>query len=81
MLCHICIKSVTSLCDRFNLNFICAYLISLKQDILNEKTDLEATFKEAELASCSVELFLPLFKDTVEEISFENVSTWLMNIW
>ncbi|XP_043431416.1 protein BCAP isoform X2 [Prionailurus bengalensis] len=44
-----------------------------KQDILNEKTELEATFKEAELATCSVELFLPLFKDTDEEISFENV--------
>lgn len=51
-----------------------------EQDILNEKTELEATLKEAELATCSVELFLPLFKDTVEEISFENVSTWLMNI-
>lgn len=64
-----------SLCDRFNLNFVCARLISLKQDILNEKTELEATFKQAELATCSVELLLPLFKNTIEEISFENVST------
>nr|XP_044605095.1 protein BCAP isoform X7 [Equus asinus] len=39
----------------------------LKQDILNEKTELEATFKEAELATFSVELLLPLFKDTIEE--------------
>ncbi|EPY77078.1 hypothetical protein CB1_001326004 [Camelus ferus] len=46
---------------------------SLKQDILNEKTELEATFKEAEIATCSVELLLPLFKETIEEISFENV--------
>ncbi|XP_023497503.1 protein BCAP isoform X8 [Equus przewalskii] len=44
----------------------------LKQDILNEKTELEATFKEAELATFSVELLLPLFKDTIEEVSFEN---------
>nr|XP_025727898.1 outer dense fiber protein 2-like isoform X1 [Callorhinus ursinus]XP_025727899.1 outer dense fiber protein 2-like isoform X1 [Callorhinus ursinus] len=52
----------------------------LKQDILNEKTDLEATFKEAELATCSVELFLPLFKDTVEEISFENANLFASNL-
>ncbi|XP_040326788.1 protein BCAP isoform X4 [Herpailurus yagouaroundi] len=51
-----------------------------KQDILNEKTELEATFKEAELATCSVELFLPLFKDTVEEISFENVGDSLSSM-
>ncbi|XP_045334087.1 protein BCAP isoform X4 [Leopardus geoffroyi] len=51
-----------------------------KQDILNEKTELEATFKEAELATCSVELFLPLFKDTVEEISFENVEDSLSSM-
>ncbi|XP_072830152.1 protein BCAP isoform X5 [Vicugna pacos] len=48
-------------------------LSCLKQDILNEKTELEATFKEAEIATCSVELLLPLFKETIEEISFENV--------
>ncbi|XP_047727965.1 protein BCAP isoform X3 [Prionailurus viverrinus] len=51
-----------------------------KQDILNEKTELEATFKEAELATCSVELFLPLFKDTDEEISFENVEDSLSSM-
>ncbi|XP_042808418.1 protein BCAP isoform X1 [Panthera leo] len=51
-----------------------------KHDILNEKTELEATFKEAELATCSVELFLPLFKDTVEEISFENVEDSLSSM-
>ncbi|KAK2493230.1 hypothetical protein MC885_021437 [Smutsia gigantea] len=42
------------------------------QDILNGKTELEATFKEAEVATSSIELLLPLFKDTVEEINFEN---------
>ncbi|XP_022352310.1 outer dense fiber protein 2-like isoform X1 [Enhydra lutris kenyoni] len=52
----------------------------LKQDILNEKTDLEATFKEAELATCSVELLLPLFKDTIEEISFENADLFASNL-
>uniref|UniRef100_A0A7N5KCM4 Outer dense fiber of sperm tails 2 like n=1 Tax=Ailuropoda melanoleuca TaxID=9646 RepID=A0A7N5KCM4_AILME len=57
-----------------------SHLSCLKQDILNEKTDLEATFKEAELAACSVELFLPLFKDTVEEISFENVGDSLSSM-
>lgn len=67
-------KNMLCLWDRFNLNFVCAYLISLKQDILNEKTELEATFKEAELATYSVESLLLLFKDTIEEISFENVS-------
>ncbi|XP_078307855.1 protein BCAP isoform X7 [Panthera onca] len=51
-----------------------------KHDILNEKTELEATFKEAELATCSVELFLPLFKDTVEEISFENANLFAFNL-
>uniref|UniRef100_A0A7N5K4K3 Outer dense fiber of sperm tails 2 like n=1 Tax=Ailuropoda melanoleuca TaxID=9646 RepID=A0A7N5K4K3_AILME len=57
-----------------------SHLSCLKQDILNEKTDLEATFKEAELAACSVELFLPLFKDTVEEISFENANLFASNL-
>ncbi|GAB5575229.1 protein BCAP isoform X2 [Prionailurus iriomotensis] len=51
-----------------------------KQDILNEKTELEATFKEAELTTCSVELFLPLFKDTDEEISFENANLFAFNL-
>ncbi|CAH6777154.1 protein BCAP [Phodopus roborovskii] len=50
------------------------HLSSLKQDILNEKMELEATLKEAELASCSIELLLPLFKNTVEGISFENAN-------
>ncbi|XP_024421120.2 protein BCAP isoform X3 [Desmodus rotundus] len=47
-------------------------LSCVKQGVLNEKTELEATFKEAELATFSVELLLPLFKDTVEETRFEN---------
>ncbi|KAJ8793504.1 hypothetical protein J1605_019338 [Eschrichtius robustus] len=41
---------------------------------------MEATFKEAELATCSVELLLPLFKDTIEEISFENRGDSLSNL-
>lgn len=56
-------------------------VISLKQDIVNEKTELEAALQEAESASSSVELLLPLFKNTVEGISLENVSVgleWLM---
>uniref|UniRef100_A0A8I3S2E5 Outer dense fiber of sperm tails 2 like n=2 Tax=Canis lupus TaxID=9612 RepID=A0A8I3S2E5_CANLF len=57
-----------------------SHLSCLKQDRLNEETDLEATFKEAELATCSVELFLPLFKDTVEEISFENAGDSLSSM-
>ncbi|XP_070642275.1 protein BCAP isoform X1 [Bos indicus] len=52
----------------------------LKQDIQNEKTELEALFKEAELATCSAELLLPLFKDTIEEISFENRGDSLSNL-
>uniref|UniRef100_A0A9L0ICH0 Outer dense fiber of sperm tails 2 like n=1 Tax=Equus asinus TaxID=9793 RepID=A0A9L0ICH0_EQUAS len=52
----------------------------LKQDILNEKTELEATFKEAELATFSVELLLPLFKDTIEEVSFENANLSAANL-
>ncbi|KAM5268430.1 protein BCAP isoform 8-T11 [Hipposideros larvatus] len=55
-------------------------LSCLKQDVLNEKTELEATFKEAELATCSVELILPLFKNTIEEISFENIGDGLCNM-
>ncbi|KAK1339850.1 hypothetical protein QTO34_018408, partial [Cnephaeus nilssonii] len=47
------------------------HLSCLKQGILNEKTELEATFKEAELATYSVESLLPC-KDTIEEITFEN---------
>ncbi|XP_065730181.1 protein BCAP [Phocoena phocoena] len=57
-----------------------SHLSCLKQDILFEKTKLEATFKEAELATCSVELLLPLFKDTIEEISFENRGDSLSNL-
>ncbi|KAM6167812.1 protein BCAP isoform 5-T5 [Erethizon dorsatum] len=49
------------------------HLNCLKQGILNdEKTELEATLKEAELATCSIELLLPLFKNTIEEINFAN---------
>lgn len=51
-----------------------SHLSSLKQYSVNEKTELEATLKEAESASCSVELLLPLFKNTVEGISLENVN-------
>ncbi|CAO2600340.1 Protein BCAP [Lemmus lemmus] len=51
-----------------------SHLSSLKQDIVSEKTELEAVLKEAELASCSVELLLPLLKNTVEGLSLENVN-------
>ncbi|XP_026639993.1 protein BCAP isoform X2 [Microtus ochrogaster] len=51
-----------------------SHLSSLKQDIVNEKTELEAALKDAESASSSVELLLPLFKNTVEGISLENVN-------
>ncbi|XP_020946437.1 outer dense fiber protein 2-like isoform X2 [Sus scrofa] len=44
------------------------HLCCLKQDLLNKKPDLEATFEEAEVAARSVELLLPIIKDTVEEI-------------
>nr|XP_003479106.1 outer dense fiber protein 2-like [Cavia porcellus] len=48
-------------------------LSCLKQDILNDKkTELETTLKEAELATCSLEALLPLFKNTIEEINFAN---------
>nr|XP_042106550.1 protein BCAP isoform X5 [Ovis aries] len=57
-----------------------SHLSCLKQDIQNEKTELEALFKEAELATCSAELLLPLFKDTIEEISFENRGESLFNL-
>ncbi|XP_027240726.1 protein BCAP isoform X3 [Cricetulus griseus] len=50
------------------------HLSSLKQDILIDKMELEATLKEAELATCSVELLMPLFKNTVEGISLENAN-------
>ncbi|XP_075855826.1 protein BCAP isoform X1 [Microcebus murinus] len=55
-------------------------LICLKQDILNEKNELEATLKEAELATHSVGLLLPLLKDTIEEISFENATLSASNL-
>nr|XP_036868426.1 protein BCAP isoform X2 [Manis javanica] len=48
------------------------HLSCQNQDILYGKTELEATFKEAEVATSSIELLLPLFKDTVEKINFEN---------
>ncbi|XP_012577620.1 PREDICTED: outer dense fiber protein 2-like isoform X1 [Condylura cristata] len=56
-----------------------SHLNCLKQDILNEKSELEATYKEAELATCSVELLLPLFKETIEEISSENANLFVSN--
>ncbi|XP_071474105.1 protein BCAP isoform X7 [Marmota flaviventris] len=47
----------------------------LDQDIRNdEKIELGATLKEAELATCSIELLLPLFKNAIEEMSFENAN-------
>ncbi|XP_039111663.1 protein BCAP, partial [Hyaena hyaena] len=54
--------------------------LSGKQDVLNGKTELEGTFKESELATCSLELFSPLFKDTVEEISFENANLFASSL-
>ncbi|XP_063656001.1 protein BCAP isoform X13 [Pan troglodytes] len=54
--------------------------LSLKQDILNEKTELEATLKEAELVTHSIELLLPLFKDTIEKINFENANLSASNL-
>ncbi|XP_036746200.1 protein BCAP isoform X1 [Manis pentadactyla] len=48
------------------------HLSCQNQDILYGKTELEATFKEAEEATSSIELLMPLFKDTVEKINFEN---------
>uniref|UniRef100_G1PRF2 Outer dense fiber of sperm tails 2 like n=1 Tax=Myotis lucifugus TaxID=59463 RepID=G1PRF2_MYOLU len=56
-----------------------SHLSCLKEDILNEKTKLEATFKEAELAAYSVESLLPC-KDTIEEISFENANLSASNM-
>ncbi|XP_071073409.1 protein BCAP isoform X2 [Dasypus novemcinctus] len=50
-----------------------SHLSSLKQAVLNGKSELEATFKEAELATYSIELLLPLFKGTIEDINFENL--------
>ncbi|XP_069334258.1 protein BCAP [Eulemur rufifrons] len=57
-----------------------SHLSCLKQHILNEKNELEATLKEAELATHSVELLLPLLKDTIEEISFENATLSASNL-
>ncbi|XP_076976521.1 protein BCAP isoform X2 [Tamandua tetradactyla] len=57
-----------------------SHLSGLKQDIENEKTELEATLKEAELATYSIELLLPLFKGTIENISFENASISASNL-
>ncbi|XP_036091815.1 protein BCAP isoform X1 [Rousettus aegyptiacus] len=57
-----------------------SHLSCLQQGILNETTKLEAIYKEAELATYSVELLLPLFKDTIEEISFENANLSASNL-
>ncbi|XP_037682665.1 protein BCAP isoform X6 [Choloepus didactylus] len=54
-----------------------SHLSGLKQDILNKKTELEAALKEAELATYSIELLLPLFKGTIEDINFENIGDTL----
>ncbi|XP_045148031.1 protein BCAP isoform X1 [Echinops telfairi] len=51
-----------------------SHLSCLKQDILNEKTALEATLEEAEMVTCSLELLLSLFKDTIERIAFEDTN-------
>ncbi|KAM4873065.1 protein BCAP isoform 2-T2 [Thomomys bottae] len=56
------------------------HINSLSQDILNEKTGLKATLKEAELAACSVALLLPLFKNTVEEISLDSANLSAFNL-
>lgn len=56
------------------------HLSRFKQDISSTKTELEATLKEAESASCSVELLLPLFKNTVEGISLENANLSASNL-
>ncbi|EHB00816.1 Outer dense fiber protein 2-like protein [Heterocephalus glaber] len=54
---------------------------NLKQDILNdEKTESEATLKEAELATCSIESLLPLFKNTIEEINFASANVSASNL-
>ncbi|XP_040607592.1 protein BCAP isoform X5 [Mesocricetus auratus] len=57
-------------------------LSSLMQDIFIGKmeTELQAMLKEAESASCSVELLLPLFKNTVEGINLENVNHSATNL-
>uniref|UniRef100_A0A2K6MCH5 Outer dense fiber of sperm tails 2 like n=1 Tax=Rhinopithecus bieti TaxID=61621 RepID=A0A2K6MCH5_RHIBE len=57
-----------------------SHLSCLKQDILNEKTELEATLKKAELVTRSIELLLPLFKDTIEKINFENANLSASNL-
>ncbi|XP_012926373.1 outer dense fiber protein 2-like isoform X4 [Heterocephalus glaber] len=57
------------------------HLSCLKQDILNdEKTELEATLNEAELATCSIESLLPLFKNTIEEINFASANVSASNL-
>ncbi|XP_021013582.1 protein BCAP isoform X3 [Mus caroli] len=56
------------------------HLSRLKQDVANTKMELKATLKEAQLASCSVELLLPLFKNTVEGISLENANLSASNL-
>ncbi|XP_037682664.1 protein BCAP isoform X5 [Choloepus didactylus] len=57
-----------------------SHLSGLKQDILNKKTELEAALKEAELATYSIELLLPLFKGTIEDINFENANLSASNL-
>ncbi|XP_032753113.1 protein BCAP [Rattus rattus] len=44
------------------------------------KTELEAALREAELASCSVELLLPLLKNTVEGIGLEHANLSASNL-
>ncbi|XP_049627208.1 protein BCAP isoform X2 [Suncus etruscus] len=52
----------------------------LLQDMLTEKSELEAILEEAELVTYSMELLLPVFKDTIEEITFENATLSASNL-
>ncbi|EDL82393.1 rCG28773, isoform CRA_b [Rattus norvegicus] len=51
-----------------------------KGDVSSTKTELEAALREAELASCSVELLLPLLKNTVEGIGLEHANLSASNL-
>ncbi|XP_060058268.1 protein BCAP isoform X6 [Erinaceus europaeus] len=57
-----------------------SHLSCLKQDTLNEDTKLEATVKETDSRTCTLELLLPLLKDTIEEIDVGNIENDLSGI-
>lgn len=57
-----------------------SHLSCLKQDTLNEDTKLEATVKETDSRTCTLELLLPLLKDTIEEIDAGNIENDLSGI-